>query len=198
MNTASVKPTHSLPHDSCNRPGDHAAETVSRVGTLFRRHHASLCALAYRYVRSHAVAEELVQDVFLRMCRRVDVESPSPEAAGSDVVSYVFVAVRHAALNHVRRERIERRWRKGVMRDVRPHCQSDPYDDVCLRDLERAVDAAVEDLPARCRLIYRLTRQCSYAEVARSLAISPKTVENQVGIAIHALKRQLQGFVPVY
>lgn len=197
MSTNSVRRTHSSSRACRNSLCAPATVLASPVVTLFRRHHASLCMVAYRYVRSRAVAEELVQDVFLRICCRGEGGLPSARATDSEMGSYVFVAVRHAALNHVRRERVERRWHEGAMRESGTHCQTDPYDDVCFRDLKRAAEAAVEALPPRCRLIYRLTRQRSYMEVARSLEISPKTVENQVAIAIRALKRQLQEFVLV-
>ena len=48
----------------------------------------------------------------------------------------------------------------------------------------------IERLPARCRLIFTLSRQqgMSYAEIARSLGLSVKTVEVQMGRALRALR----------
>ncbi len=49
---------------------------------------------------------------------------------------------------------------------------------------------AIERLPARCRLIFTLSRQqdMSYGEIARSLGLSVKTVEVQMGRALKALR----------
>jgi RNA polymerase sigma-70 factor (ECF subfamily) len=55
-----------------------------------------------------------------------------------------------------------------------------------LRDL---IVKAVEKLPGQCRLIFKLVREdgLRYKEVAELLHIQPKTVENQLAIAVRRL-----------
>jgi RNA polymerase sigma-70 factor (ECF subfamily) len=61
------------------------------------------------------------------------------------------------------------------------------------QELATAIETAVSDLPARAREIWRLSRdeQLSYAEIARILGISIKTVETHMGRALRALRSRL-------
>jgi RNA polymerase sigma factor (sigma-70 family) len=59
-----------------------------------------------------------------------------------------------------------------------------------------AVQAAINRLPPRCREIFLLSRDggLTYAEIARSLEISVKTVETQMGRALKSLRASLHHF----
>jgi DNA-directed RNA polymerase specialized sigma24 family protein len=50
------------------RASDDGAEVA--FDALFRAHRAGMCSLAFQIVRSRSVAEELVQDVFVRIWER--------------------------------------------------------------------------------------------------------------------------------
>ena len=55
---------------SCPAPSGDAGgqrRDVTAFEALFRAHYAALCHFVYGYVRSRAVAQELVQDLFLRL-----------------------------------------------------------------------------------------------------------------------------------
>ena len=62
-------------------------------------------------------------------------------------------------------------------------------------DLRRRLDAAIEALPEKCRIVFLLSRheEMSYAEVAAELDISVKTVENQIGKALKLLRQAIAG-----
>ena len=52
---------------------------------------------------------------------------------------------------------------------------------------------AVAELPPRCRqaFLLRRHRELSYAEIARIMQITPKTVEIHIGLALKTLRRRL-------
>lgn len=56
-----------------------------------------------------------------------------------------------------------------------------------------ALERAVEKLPARCKIIFRLMREegLGRAETARVLDISVKTVDNQLTIAVRKIAEEL-------
>ena len=178
------------------RAGDHAT-----FDELFRATAADLCDFAYSYVHSSAVAEEIVQDVFFRIWQG----RLRWQLRGS-LRTYLYSATRNAALNYLRHERVERRWieRESLDRTLRPAFDRSTVasgDDVVItEELATAEAHAVEQLPERCQLIYRLTRQhhLSYAEVAAMLEISVRTVENQVGIALKTLRKRLAHLITVH
>jgi RNA polymerase sigma-70 factor (ECF subfamily) len=180
---------HRLPYHGSEwlervRSGDEAA-----FEALFRAFAPGLCALATRYVASRAVAEELVQDLFLDLwTRRTHL------VVDRSVASYLQTAMRHRALNHLRHER----------RVVAPLPDGERVDepDATAPGESELLDAlelqdAIEHLPARCRLIFTLSRQqdMSYGEIAASLGLSIKTVETQMGRALRALRERLRHLV---
>jgi RNA polymerase sigma-70 factor (ECF subfamily) len=66
-----------------------------------------------------------------------------------------------------------------------------------LKDLQRRINTSIESLPEKCRNIYKLSRehQLSYKAIAEHLHVSPKTVENQLGIALRKLRAALSEFM---
>ncbi|MFL5579389.1 MAG: RNA polymerase sigma-70 factor [Gemmatimonadaceae bacterium] len=163
------------------RAGDRAA-----VEELFRDHYAALVGFADGYVRSGAVAEEIVQDVFLNLWRGRD------RLAGEGTLrAYLFQAVRNRALNHLRHARHVARHAAAAPRDDSAPALGDAL--LVEAELAAAVRAAVDALPERCREVFLLSRghNLSYVEIARTLEISVKTVETQMGRALKAIRRAL-------
>ena len=66
------------------------------------------------------------------------------------------------------------------------------------QEFSAEVHAAIEELPPRCKEIFKLSRfeELSYKEIAAKLDISIKTVENQMGKALKTLRVALQQYLP--
>jgi RNA polymerase sigma-70 factor (ECF subfamily) len=64
-------------------------------------------------------------------------------------------------------------------------------------EAERLIQAAVDRLPERCRLIFVLSREqkLTYAQIAEVAGVSIKTVETQMGRALHSLRDALGSLV---
>ncbi|WP_302608342.1 sigma-70 family RNA polymerase sigma factor [uncultured Bacteroides sp.] len=60
-------------------------------------------------------------------------------------------------------------------------------------DLQDFIDKLINELPLRCQEIFNMSRKqnLSYKEIAQSLQISEKTVENQINTALEYLKKNL-------
>jgi RNA polymerase sigma-70 factor (ECF subfamily) len=157
---------------------------------LFRAFAPGLCVLVTRYVSSRAVAEELVQELFLDLWRQ-----RSELAVETTLNGYLSAAARHRALNHLKRENRLTRWRVD---EAHERDEADPKapDESALLDALELQDA-IQHLPARCRLIFTLNRHqdMTYAEIATSLGLSIKTVETQMGRALRALRERLRHVV---
>src|SRR5262245_35218046 len=134
--------------------------------TVFRTHYPSLCDFAVRYVREEALAEELVQDLFADLwARRAQWD------LHASLRGYLFSAVRNRALNLRRRQAMEHDWEREEVANDSPAFQRSPEraDDRLEREELRArVNAAVESLPERCRLVMHLRwrEQMPHAEIA--------------------------------
>jgi len=173
------------------RAGDRAA-----FAEVFTAHHAALCDFAVSYVRSSAHAEELVQTLFLRIWER-----RTEWNVRHGVRAYLFGALRHAALNCARHERLEHMLPLRLAPDDMPGMGARPRAPdaaVHVGDLERAVHGAVAALPERCRAVLELRWRegMSYAEIAAVLGITPKTVENHLARALNMLRPRLGSYYP--
>ena len=168
------------------REDDHEA-----FAWIFRTHYAQLVGVAEAVVGDVARGEDVVQDVFLELWRRRD--RITLEAT---LRAYLFRATRNRALNLIRHERVVRRAAPFVATDV----ATGPVGTGRLveREIDAAVQAAVAELPARCREVFELSRvhQLRYAEIATVLDISVKTVEAQMGKALRSLREKLAAWLP--
>lgn len=167
------------------RAGDEAA-----FSDLFHRHYRALRIYAARINGKPGTSEEIVQQIFYRIW----VNRERLVLTGS-ITGYLYAAVRNYALNQRDREKSEQRWQQSVAieQDSAPSHAEFADEEVIAAELAAAVDRAVAELPPRCREAFVLRRQhhLSYAEIARIMEISPKTVEVQIGNALKALRRSL-------
>ncbi len=155
---------------------------------LFRTLARALVRFTARFVRSVETAENIVQDVFVRIWHNRARLDP-----GLNLKSYFYRACRNQALQHLRHLKIENR----------DHSAQDLADPVGspeaaaeAREIAAAVYAAVAELPPHRRLIFTLSKydHLTYAEIAEIQKISIKTVETQMGRALKFLRLRLAGW----
>jgi RNA polymerase sigma-70 factor (ECF subfamily) len=157
---------------------------------LFKAHYRPLCGFALGYVKDADQAEDIVQELFVRLWQ--DREGLS---ITTSVKSYLFTAVRNRCLNALA---VKKR-----MRPLDEETDDAPVDDERGEDelTERAarVQAVIEGLPTERRKIFRLSRNegLKYHEIAERLGISVKTVENQMGKALKTLREELADLMPL-
>jgi RNA polymerase sigma-70 factor (ECF subfamily) len=160
---------------------------------IVRAYAAPLCAYVATLVASSAVAEDLVQELFARIW----VRGASWDVA--DPVPYLFTAARNLARNHGRDEGVRGEWARSThLRGVyEPALAESPVDIVERAELARAATDAVADLPRQQRVAFTLSRQhgLTYAQIARALDVSVKTIETQMGRALKSLHRRLMPHV---
>ena len=168
------------------RAGDERALEI-----VFRAHYPGMASFVQRFVRSPDLAEELVQDVFLKLW------SKREQLAEIETFrTYLFRAARNTALNYLRRVKLERRWQEEQGTDTDPPASFAADEETAEQEVAAAVQEAIKKLPPRCREIFLLSRDggLTYAEIARSLDISVKTVETQMGRALKSLRASLHHF----
>lgn len=159
---------------------------------IFRAHYQRLCLFAEGFVNSSDQAEDLVEEVFVRTW-----ESRESCRGCDSLKAYLYVAVRNRAFKLLRHRRVvdrlaERTGSGGPVPGMSAN-RDDPAENAAASELARAVERAIASLPERSRQAYLLHRQhgMSYAEIAATMEISTKTVENHLARAVKALRENL-------
>ena len=159
---------------------------------MFRAYRDDLVAFAESLLRSREQAQEVVQDLFLRIWQMRDLWEPR-----CALNMYLFRAVRNRAIMRLRQQRSELTFheRLSQIESGPMSASSSNASDarVCVADLESAIARAVADLPDRCREVFALSRNhhLSNAQIAEVMQISVKTVEVQMTRALAHLRRRL-------
>lgn len=161
------------------------------VENLFRAHHAELSTFARGYVGCPDAAEDVVQDVFVQLCVL--------EGSGTTCLTprqYLYSAVRNRALKHLAHERVVHRSQATIRSDgqvpglSRSGALAD--EEMEATELAKAIDRAVDRLPARCREAYeRRDVGMTHAQIAEAMGTSVRTVETQLARARRVLRRRL-------
>lgn len=139
-----------------------------------------------RYVGDTQIAENIVQDVFLKIWLNRSDLNPS-----LNIKTYLYTAVKNQALNHLRHAEVVQRNAENL-RPMNGPVRT-PEDEWHEQELIASIQKAIEELPEKCRIIFSMSRydHLTYAEIAEIQNISIKTVETQMGRALKHLRKRL-------
>ena len=159
---------------------------ASDVAGLFRERQAELVRLAVLVVGDRPTAEDVVQDVFARLCAR----NLLPDR---DRLAYVRAAVLNGCRSVLRRRTLARRLRGAGDLDRSDAAPDSAENEAMLAEDRRQVLAALATLPVRRRevLVLRYWLGLSEAEIAAVMGISPGTVKSNAARGLAALARNL-------
>lgn len=185
-----LKVTETSVHDQSTQPIRISDEL--EFERIFRQYHQLLCRYAFSIVKDAEHAEEMVQEVFLKIWEKKD----SLEFSVS-LKSYLYRAVHNSCLNLIDKKKKEVRMDDVTLKIVHPTATAE--EKVQHKELDQAIAAALEKLPAECRKVFEMSRfgEMKYREIADTLGISVKTVENQMGKALRIMREQLSDYLPI-
>lgn len=157
---------------------------------LFMRYCQPLINFARRYVQDTPTAENLVQDVFLKIWANRARLNPA-----LSIKTYLYTAVKNQALRQLRHSDVEHRSIENLMALTAP--AKTPEDEWDEKEIAESVHQAIAELPEKCRIIFSMNRfdNLTYAEIAKVLNLSIKTVETQMGRALKFLRKRLIQFI---
>lgn len=166
---------------------------------LLEKHRKPVINFLYRMVQNQSVAEELAQDVFLRVYRSRESYEPTAK-----FTTWLFRITTHLALNHVRDRRkdklhdsIDQKVEEGT-----PPQLADREANVEQQMLRQArlgeIKAAVEELPEKQRgaVLMHKYQEMDYSQIAAVLGISESAVKSLLFRAYESLRSRLKHFSP--
>lgn len=157
------------------------------IEQLFRTHYASLCRTVYPIVRDRGTAEDIVQDVFLKVWR-----NQTALDARKSVKAYLFRAAINTALNFLEKNKRTAAWDDTL---TNQHGVNSTEESLAYQEVEQQVARALEHLPPKCKVVFSLSRfeDMSYADIAGHLNISVKAVEKHMGKALKIMRKHVYG-----
>lgn len=155
---------------------------------LFGEFYDPLSKYAYTLVADHDTAEDIVQDVFVRIWEKHQAVITQPQ-----VRAYLYRAVRNTCFNHLGSQK---RTQIASLSDeeladadtISWSVDEEPDEDV--PNYRELLKKGIEQLPDKCKEVFLLSRtgHLSNQEIADQLGISIKTVNNQTWKAMKLLK----------
>jgi RNA polymerase sigma-70 factor (ECF subfamily) len=155
------------------------------------RYYRPLAEFVMSYVASSDAADDILQELFIKLWDRRETLIPT-----GSVRSYLYTAVRNAALNAEASSRARGRAEAGAA-DLAEETIPGGDREFDATELTTACAQAVDRLPPRCRDVFLLARDhnLSYAEIANTLGVAPSTVRNQMAKALSIVERRLAPFL---
>lgn len=154
---------------------------------LFDRYGKRLYYFSIGYLKSADIAEEIVQEVFLKIWdNRIEL------SALKSLEAYLFTIARNGILNTIRKSKSEQAYLNYVKINPGKNVLLD--EELDFNELEKAYHKAIEQLSPRRKDIYLLSKERSFsnAEIAMKMNISVKTVENQMTSALSEIRKNLR------
>ena len=181
---------------------DYDAELMLRVkegdglsfGLLLEKHRSAVIHFIYRMIQDRAVAEELAQEVFLRVYRARGTYEPSAK-----FTTWLFRIATHLALNNLRdgrnhrgQERLDAQPQHLPSRQIldrRPNVEHRLLSEARLEEVRRAVAA----LPAKQRaaVLMHKYEEMEYSQIAKVLCCSESAVKSLLFRAYETLRARL-------
>lgn len=152
------------------------------LAELYKYYHRKLMLFAKSIVRNAELAEEAVEDVFIKLWRN---RASVTQIKNLNV--YLYSAVKNASLNILSQKAKQLIVAPFDFLEIELKNELDNPDELLITsEMMRRMHNAIDALPPKCKMIFRLIREdgLKYKEVAEILNISVNTIDVQMAIAV--------------
>lgn len=141
------------------------------------------------YVKSEPDVQELVSDVFLAVW-----ENRKELPVINNFNSYVYRIAKYKALNWLRGQKMIHVDLDNIPIEIFANTHTTPEDDYISEETVSNINAAIEELPNKCKIAFKLVREdnMKYLDAAEILGISVKTLENHITVAVKKIRSRLK------
>ncbi len=168
-------------------------------GGIFKRHKLNVINLAYRFTRSQSAAEDIAQDIFLKI-----FEGKVPSDARAKFSTWLYRVTVNASIDHLRKNKLtpvsldaHREESDGLkislLEILEDPSAVSPSESLRQEEIRSRVQKEIDRLPEKFRspvLLYQFEK-LSYREIAGVLNITEKAVERRLYHAKEILRKNL-------
>jgi len=169
---------------------------LSSFEALYGEFFPGLCQYAFQLLNDRFLAEETIQDIFLQLWKtRYQIFSQ-----GYSLKRYLYRITHNQCMDILKKSRTQKsRFIHLFPSDAWTYISERyGFDEYLIEKIETnetvtLIEQIVEQLPARCREIFRLSRdeEKTNAEIAQQLDLSESTVRVQLYRAIQKIQKEL-------
>jgi RNA polymerase sigma-70 factor (ECF subfamily) len=134
-------------------------------------------------------AEEIVQDVFVRLWERREVLDPQ-----KSLKSYLYTIAKNRLYDYLRKSLYQKKYLEESVVDQSLYDTSEDY--INLKETERVLNDLIQLLPEKRRKVFELSRfeGKTYRQISEEMSISENTVDTQMKKALAFLRK---GFIKI-
>ena len=155
---------------------------------LFFHFFLPLKSFSYSIIKSKELAEEVVSDVLIEIwAKRKQL------AAIEDLKMYLYVSVKNASLRKLQQGKKSMVFSLDEVNVEFASSFENAETILLTHELSEKIEAAIQQLPQRCKLIFKLAKEdrLKYKEIALLLNIGVKTIDHQLSIALKKIAEVL-------
>lgn len=156
---------------------------------LFIKYYKPLFYFALNICGDKVVAEEAVQKTFITVWQKMD--TPYDENSINDRL--LFTYTKNNVIDEIRLNNTRRKYEENAIANMDLNYEQFPDEKIVVKSI---IETAINKLPKKAKEVFKLAKQdgLSIQEIATYLAISIKTVENQITIAHKKLRIYLEPY----
>jgi RNA polymerase sigma-70 factor (ECF subfamily) len=157
---------------------------------LFPIYFPILCRFAEKYLHDVDLAQDIVQETFIKLWKSGGRFASVPELKG-----FLYTVTRNGCLNQLRgREREEQRY-KAVSGETGTPVSPDESDEITRLEYLAAINRVVRQMPQKMQAVFLLSYEdgMSVEQIAKRMNITVKTVRNQKYKSLQLLRGSLDG-----
>lgn len=161
-----------------------------QVKQIYDEYYQRLCFYAAKYIHDYDAAEDIVQEVFVKLWEnKLNFENSYALSA------YLYPAVYHLCINYLHLNDIHKQHHQRILEESTVSEEINYLNDRIEDEVLWEVFKAIENLPDECQKVFRLSYEegKSITEVAEILNISTHTVKSQRTRAKKLLQEKLKG-----
>ena len=159
----------------------------------FRLYYQALCYFAYHYLKEQEGAEDIVQEVFIKLLDGTECFDNEEH-----LKHFLYKAVRNSCLNHIKLMGIRSGILEGIQKNA-PDDENNFFENVVRAEIYQEIMQAIQELPTECGRVFKLAYVDGFNndEIATQLSISVNTVKAQKNKAKIQLREKLKGLYPI-
>ena len=151
----------------------------------YKEQYKFLFLAACKYLGDATFAQELVNDVFMKIWQDADKITIQ-----TSLRSYLYRAVVNRCLNELDKRKRDKQQHVELGKQI---AEGFEWKEMERMELEIRLYEAIDELPDQCRKVFQMSRfeELKQQEIADRLGISLKTVKNHMTVALQRLSRVL-------